>query len=102
MIETIIGYMAAFCTTASFLPQVVKVFKSKHTKDISLGMFSLMTAGVSFWLIYGLILTSWPIIAANMITVPLSLYILVMKIKLDGFNGFRNSDKKNSAKNILR
>ncbi len=102
MIETTIGYMAAFCTTTSFLPQVIKVFKTKHTKDISLGMFSLMTAGVTFWLIYGLMLTSWPIIAANMITVPLSLYILIMKIKLDGFNGLRITGKKNSAKKFLR
>lgn len=101
MIETTFGYMAAFCTTASFLPQVIKVYKSKHTKDISLGMFSLMTAGVTFWLIYGLMLTSWPIIAANMITVPLSLYILVMKLRLDGFRKSVKSDKKNSANGAL-
>lgn len=94
--------MAAFCTTASFLPQVIKVFKSKHTKDISTGMFSLMTAGVTFWLIYGLMLTSWPIIAANMITVPLSLYILVMKLRLDGFSRSVQKSKKNSANDVLR
>lgn len=102
MIETTFGYMAAFCTTASFLPQVIKVYKSKHTRDISLGMFSLMTAGVTFWFIYGLMLTSWPIIAANMITVPLSLYILVMKLRLDGFSKFVKLDKKNSANGALR
>ena len=86
MIETTFGYLAAFCTTASFLPQVIKVFKTKHTKDISLGMFLLMTAGVSFWLIYGLLISSPPIIMANTVTVVLSFYILFMKVKLDGLN----------------
>lgn len=86
MIETTFGYLAAFCTTASFLPQVIKVFKTKHTKDISLGMFLLMTAGVSFWLIYGLMISSPPIIMANTVTVVLSFYILFMKVRLDGLN----------------
>ncbi|HSL89204.1 MAG TPA: SemiSWEET transporter [Ignavibacteriaceae bacterium] len=86
MIETTFGYLAAFCTTASFLPQVIKVFKTKHTKDISLGMFLLMTAGVSFWLVYGLLISSPPIIMANTVTVVLSFYILFMKVKLDGLN----------------
>lgn len=91
MIDTTIGYLAAFCTTGAFLPQVIKVIKTKHTKDISLGMFSMMTAGVTFWLIYGLMISSLPIIAANMFTVPMSFYILVMKLKLDGFGKTRNS-----------
>jgi len=86
LIETTFGYLAAFCTTASFLPQVIKVFKTKHTKDISLGMFLLMTAGVSFWLIYGLLISSPPIIMANSVTVVLSFYILFMKLKLDVLN----------------
>lgn len=86
MIETTFGYLAAFCTTASFLPQVIKVFKTRHTKDISLGMFLLMTAGVSFWLIYGLLISSPPIIMANSVTVVLSFYILFMKLKLDVLN----------------
>jgi MtN3 and saliva related transmembrane protein len=86
LIETTFGYLAAFCTTASFLPQVIKVFKTKHTKDISLGMFLLMTAGVSFWLVYGLLISSPPIIMANTVTVVLSFYILFMKVKLDGLN----------------
>lgn len=84
MFDITIGYLAAFCTTVAFLPQVIKVFKTHHTEDISLGMFVLMTAGVSFWLIYGLLIMSLPIIIANAITVPLSFYILVMKIRIDG------------------
>ncbi len=83
MITTVFGYLAAACTTISFIPQAVKVYRTKSAKDISLGMFSLMTAGVLFWLIYGIMLNSPPIIVANAVTLFLSLYILVMKIKLD-------------------
>lgn len=79
----IFGYLAAFCTTVSFIPQALKVFKTKSTKDISFGMFLFMTAGVLFWLIYGLMLNSMPIISANTVTLVLALYIFVMKFKLD-------------------
>ena len=44
--DTILGYLAAFCTTLAFVPQALKVYKSKHTKDISIGMFSLMNIGI--------------------------------------------------------
>ncbi|QQS35843.1 MAG: SemiSWEET transporter [Ignavibacteriales bacterium] len=81
--DFIFGYLAAFCTTASFVPQAFKVFKTRKTSDISIGMFLLMTLGVLSWLIYGLILLSPPIIAANSITLLLSLYILLMKFRLD-------------------
>jgi MtN3 and saliva related transmembrane protein len=83
LITTVFGYLAAACTTISFIPQAVKVYKTKSAKDISLGMFSLMTAGVLFWLIYGIMINSLPIIAANAVTLFLSLYILMMKIRLD-------------------
>lgn len=81
--ELLIGYIAAFCTTAAFIPQAYKVFKSRRTKDISLGMFSLLTVGVFLWLIYGFIVYSAPIILANLVTLLLALYIFAMKIKLD-------------------
>jgi len=80
---SVIGYIAAVCTTISFIPQALKVYISKSTKDISLGMFLLMTAGVGFWLVYGILINSIPIVAANAITSLLSLYILIMKIRLD-------------------
>lgn len=80
-----IGFAAAACTTIAFIPQAVKVYKFKSTKDISLGMFVLMTAGVFCWLVYGILLNSLPIILANTITFLLALYILLMKIKLDVF-----------------
>lgn len=81
--NNIIGFIAAFCTTVSFIPQAVKVFKTKKTGDISLGMFLLMTTGVACWDIYGFIINAWPVIIANSVTLVFAAYILIMKIKLD-------------------
>ena len=76
-----IGFFAAFCTTIAFLPQAIKVFKSKSTKDISLYMFLIFTTGVLSWLVYGLIINDMPIILANAVTLILSFFILLYKIK---------------------
>ncbi|MGZ8967509.1 MAG: SemiSWEET transporter [Gallionella sp.] len=76
-----IGSVAATLTTLAFVPQVWQVWKSKHAKDISLGMYSLFTLGVALWLVYGILLMSWPIIIANSITVILAGAVLVMKLK---------------------
>ena len=84
MIEFImsyIGFFAAFCTTIAFLPQAIKVYQTKSTKDISLLMFLIFTIGVFSWLIYGLIINDYPVILANAITLILSLFILLCKIK---------------------
>lgn len=86
LISTIFGYIAAACTTISFVPQAIKVYKTKSTRDISLGMFLLMSTGVAFWLIYGLMINSYPIVLANAVTLFLSFYILIMKIKIE-FSG---------------
>ena len=76
-----IGFFAAFCTTIAFLPQAVKVYKTKSTKDISLLMFVIFTVGVASWLAYGVYLNDLPLITANTITLILSLFILFYKIK---------------------
>ncbi len=77
----IVGYIAAALTTISFVPQVFQVWRSKHTKDISLGMYAIFTIGVAFWLIFGILLVSWPIIIANSITILLAGFVLGMKLK---------------------
>ena len=76
-----IGFFAAFCTTIAFLPQAVKVWKTKSTKDISLYMFVIFTIGVLSWLVYGIIISDLPIILANAVTLILSLFILILKLK---------------------
>ena len=79
--ENLIGYLAAFCTTVAFVPQVIKVYRTKSTGDISLGMFTLMTTGIGGWLIYGLMLNAPPIIAANFISFIMAFYIFMVKMK---------------------
>jgi MtN3 and saliva related transmembrane protein len=66
---TIIGLLAAICTTISFLPQAVRIIKTKHTKDISLAMYSIFTTGIFLWLVYGILMNDLPLIISNAITV---------------------------------
>lgn len=75
------GSIAASLTTFSFIPQVWQVWRTRHTKDISLGMYAIFTSGVAMWLIYGLLLNSWPIIVANSITFGLAGTVLFMKLR---------------------
>jgi MtN3 and saliva related transmembrane protein len=77
---SIIGYCAAFMTTLGFLPQFIKVARTKQTKDISLWMYIILITGVILWLIYGIFKIDWPIIVANIITLTLVIPILILKI----------------------
>jgi MtN3 and saliva related transmembrane protein len=80
---TVIGLVAAVLTTLSFFPQLMKIWKTKSTKDISVRMYALFSAGVFIWFIYGVLLQDIPIIAANLIAFiqALTIYILKMKYK---------------------
>lgn len=77
-----IGSVAATLTTISFVPQVVKIFRTRHTHDISLVMYALFTLGVALWFFYGIMLDAWPIIVANGITLLLAGTVLIMKLRL--------------------
>jgi MtN3 and saliva related transmembrane protein len=77
----IIGFAAAILTTAAYIPQFVKVWKTRSTKDISLRMYLMMCSGVFLWLVFGIRLRSLPIILANGITFILTAAILGMKIR---------------------
>ena len=77
---SIIGYFAAFCTTIAFIPQVVKTWKSKSAKDLSLGMFSIFCLGVTSWLVYGISTSNLPIVVANASTLVLALTLLYFKL----------------------
>ena len=76
-----IGSAAATLTTVAFIPQAWKIFRSRNTADISLGMYALFTLGVALWLIYGILLAAWPIVIANSITLVIAGAVLVMKLK---------------------
>ncbi len=77
----LIGYLAAICTTLAFVPQALKTIKSRDTTGISLSMYVIFTTGVFFWLVYGLLLVNFPLIAANLVTFVLSATILWFKLK---------------------
>lgn len=77
---TLIGTVAAVCTTVAFLPQAIKVVKTKHTKDIALGMYVILVSGICLWMIYGILIQRWPIIISNAITFVLAVIILVYKV----------------------
>ncbi len=77
----ILGYFAAFCTTISFLPQTIKTIKTKDTSGLSLSMYVLFFIGILCWFIYGLIITNYPLLIANGITIVLAGIILSMKLK---------------------
>jgi MtN3 and saliva related transmembrane protein len=77
----LIGYLAASLTTLSFLPQALHTFRTRDVSGISLGMYATFTTGVALWLVYGVLLGAWPLIAANGLTLLLALAILVMKLR---------------------
>ncbi len=75
-----IGFAAASLTTAAFIPQVIKTWKTKSTEGLSLGMYLIFCLGVFLWLIYGLYKKDMPVIAANGATLLLALTILSFKL----------------------
>lgn len=76
-----VGFIAAFCTSMSFLPQAIKVLKTGDTASLSLGMYLIFVFGVSLWLIYGIAKQDWPIIFANIFTLLFATIILAIKVK---------------------
>ena len=76
-----LGYLAACLTTSAFIPQAFQVWRTQRTQDLSLGMYLVFTLGVLLWLVYGLVIGAWPVVAANAITLLLALFILAMKLK---------------------
>jgi MtN3 and saliva related transmembrane protein len=76
-----IGLVAGLLTTTAFIPQVWKIYRTKSGKDISARMFSLFSAGIVLWLIYGILLQSLPLILSNALTLLLSLTIIALKLR---------------------
>lgn len=74
-----LGFAAAACTTLSFVPQVVRIWRSRSAADISSVMYVMFIAGLMLWTIYGVYLSAWPIIVANLITMALAGSVLWMK-----------------------
>lgn len=80
---TILGLVAAALTTTAFLPQLLKTWRTKSAKDVSLWMLITFSIGVFLWLIYGLCIQSVPVILANLITLVLSSINLLLKLRYE-------------------
>lgn len=80
-LTSLVGFIAAILTTVAFVPQIIKIWRTHSAKEVSLGMYSLFTLGVVLWLVYGILIDSWPIIFANCVTLFLAGAVLVMKVK---------------------
>jgi MtN3 and saliva related transmembrane protein len=80
-LNSFVGFTAAVLTTFAFVPQVMKVWRTRSTSDISLGMYSLFTLGVVLWFVYGVLIQSWPVMLANFVTLLLASSVLVMKVR---------------------
>lgn len=77
----IIGVVAGVLTTSAFVPQAVKTWRTKSARDFSLGLLVLLVVGNSLWLTYGALIGSTALVAANLVTVPLTVYLLGVKVR---------------------
>lgn len=77
---TLLGFAAAFCSTVSFLPQAVRIIRTKDTAALSAPMYVLTTTGFCLWLAYGVALGEWPLILTNGICAILAGFILFMTV----------------------
>ena len=81
LLHELVGYAAATLTTLAFIPQTLHSWRTRDLSGVSLGMYSLFTLGVALWLLYGVVLESWPIIIANTITLALAGTVLFLKLR---------------------
>ena len=81
MTVTLIGLVAAFCTTISYIPQIGKIWRTGETDDISLKMFLILAAGIALWIVYGVMQRDAVIILANSVSLALLAAILFFKLR---------------------
>jgi MtN3 and saliva related transmembrane protein len=79
----VLGFLAAALTSAAFLPQVIRVWRTRSAEDISLGMYAAFVCGVACWIGYGFLIDAWPVIIANSVTFLLASAVLVLKLRFD-------------------
>ena len=74
-----LGFIAAILTTLSFLPQALRIRRQRSAADVSLAMYLMMATGQALWLIYGFIIASPPLVAANVVSISFVFWVLAMK-----------------------
>lgn len=77
----LVGLAAGLMTTAAFVPQAAQTWRTRSARDVNLGLLALLVAGNSLWFVYGALVGSWGLVAANLVTVPLCVLILVVKLR---------------------
>lgn len=80
----LLGFLAATLTTAAFVPQVIKTWRSRSAGDLSLVMLTVFSTGIVLWLAYGIRIGAAPIIIGNVITLVLTGILIALKISLRG------------------
>lgn len=76
-----IGILAGICTTVAVVPQIVKAWKTKQVKDVSIGMFSVLILGIALWVVYGILQSDWPILVTNAISLGLNGIMMYLMIR---------------------
>ena len=76
-----VGYLAGILTTVAFIPQVIRLWRTRSARDISLGMYWAFTAGVALWLVYGLMIDALPVVITNGVTLVLAGAVLLLKLR---------------------
>lgn len=75
-----IGLLAGVLTTSAFVPQAIQSWRTRSARDVNLGLLALLVVGNSLWFAYGVLMGSWGLVAANIVTVPLCVLILWVKV----------------------
>lgn len=78
-IANVVGTGAAFCSMTSFAPQIVKIWRERDASSVSLRMYVVTVTGFTLWIVYGVLIGSWPVIGANTVCLIMSATILALK-----------------------
>jgi MtN3 and saliva related transmembrane protein len=78
---TIIGLLAGMLTTASFVPQIIKIAQTRQTRDLSLSAYVVLSLGVLLWVVYGVLINQVAIIVPNTLVFFMGIYIVIMKLR---------------------
>ncbi len=92
LIADIIGTGAALCSMTSFIPQIAKIRRERDASSVSLKMYAVTVTGFSLWIVYGVLIGSWPVAGANLVCLALSGTILVLKWRYAGGDGLATGD----------
>lgn len=82
-LANVIGTCAALCSMASFVPQIIKIWRERDASSVSLRMYAVTVTGFTLWSIYGVLISSWPVVGSNIVCLVLSATILVLKWRFD-------------------